>query len=52
MALLGPTLVALKLAVASTILVGIAVSDARAYIIPHEMSLGGTAIALGIRRVS
>jgi len=29
-----------------TILVGIAVSDARAYIIPHEMSLGGTAIAL------
>ncbi|MEZ0334411.1 MAG: A24 family peptidase [Gemmatimonadales bacterium] len=45
-ALLGPTLVALKLAVASTILVGIAVSDARAYIIPHEMSLGGTAIAL------
>ncbi len=45
-ALLGPTLAAFKLAVASTILVGIAVSDARAYIIPHELSLGGTAIAL------
>jgi leader peptidase (prepilin peptidase)/N-methyltransferase len=45
-ALLGPTLPAFKLAVASTILVGIAVSDARAYIIPHELSLGGTAIAL------
>jgi leader peptidase (prepilin peptidase)/N-methyltransferase len=46
-ALLGPTLPALQLAIASTILVGIAVSDARAYIIPHELSLGGTAIALG-----
>jgi leader peptidase (prepilin peptidase) / N-methyltransferase len=45
-ALMGPTLPAFKLAVASTILVGIAVSDARAYIIPHELSLGGTAIAL------
>jgi Flp pilus assembly protein protease CpaA len=45
-ALLGPSLAAFKLAVASTILVGIAVSDARAYIIPHELSLGGTAIAL------
>ncbi|MBA3260416.1 MAG: prepilin peptidase [Gemmatimonadales bacterium] len=45
-ALLGPTLTALELAVASTILVGIAVSDARAYIIPHELSLGGTAMAL------
>jgi Flp pilus assembly protein protease CpaA len=46
-ALLGPTLAALKLAIASTILVGIAVSDARAYIIPHELSLGGTVVALG-----
>ncbi|MBA2459409.1 MAG: prepilin peptidase [Gemmatimonadales bacterium] len=45
-ALLGPTLAALELAAAATILVGIAVSDARAYIIPHELSLGGTALAL------
>lgn len=46
-ALMGPTFAALKLAIASTILAGIAVSDARAYIIPHELSLGGTAVALG-----
>ena len=45
--LLGPTLAALQLAVAATLLLGIAVSDARAFIIPHELSLGGTAIALG-----
>jgi leader peptidase (prepilin peptidase)/N-methyltransferase len=45
-ALLGPTLVAVQLAVASTLLLGIAVSDGRAFIIPHEFSLGGTAIAL------
>jgi leader peptidase (prepilin peptidase)/N-methyltransferase len=44
--LLGPTLVALQLAVASTLLLGIAVSDGRSFIIPHELSLGGTAIAL------
>jgi leader peptidase (prepilin peptidase) / N-methyltransferase len=45
-ALLGPSLSAVELAVASTLLLGIAVSDARAFIIPHELSLGGTAIAL------
>jgi leader peptidase (prepilin peptidase)/N-methyltransferase len=45
-ALLGPTLVAVQLAVAATLLLGIAVSDARAFIIPHEFSIGGTAIAL------
>ena len=45
-ALLGPTLLALQLAVASTLLLGVAVSDARAFIIPHEFSIGGTAIAL------
>lgn len=45
-ALLGATLVAVQLAVASTLLLGIAVSDGRAFIIPHEFSLGGTAIAL------
>ncbi|HYC31244.1 MAG TPA: prepilin peptidase, partial [Gemmatimonadales bacterium] len=44
--LLGPTLAALQLAVAATLLLGIAVSDARAFIIPHEFSLGGTVIAL------
>jgi leader peptidase (prepilin peptidase)/N-methyltransferase len=44
-ALLGPGLAAIELAVASTLLLGIAVSDARAFIIPHEFSLGGTAIA-------
>jgi leader peptidase (prepilin peptidase)/N-methyltransferase len=45
--LLGATLAALQLAVAATLLLGIAVSDARAFIIPHEFSLGGTVIALG-----
>jgi leader peptidase (prepilin peptidase)/N-methyltransferase len=43
---LGPGFFAAKLAIAGTLLLGIAVSDARAYIIPHEFSLGGTAIAL------
>jgi leader peptidase (prepilin peptidase)/N-methyltransferase len=45
-ALLGLSVAAVELAVASTLLLGIAVSDARAFIIPHELSLGGTAIAL------
>jgi leader peptidase (prepilin peptidase)/N-methyltransferase len=45
-AVLGVSLEAVELAVASTLLLGIAVSDARAFIIPHELSLGGTAIAL------
>jgi leader peptidase (prepilin peptidase)/N-methyltransferase len=45
-ALLGLGLPAVELAVATTLLLGIAVSDARAFIIPHEFSLGGTAIAL------
>ena len=44
--LLGATLSALHLAVAATLLLGIAVSDARAFIIPHEFSLGGTVLAL------
>ena len=46
--LLGPTLEALALAIAATLLLGIAVSDARAFIIPHEFSLGGTVIAIGL----
>src|SRR5918997_3147740 len=45
---LGSTLGALQLAVAATLLLGIAVSDARAFIIPHEFSLGGTAIAIAL----
>ncbi len=45
-AVLGPGLPAIELAVASTLLLGIAVSDARAFVIPHEFSIGGTAIAL------
>jgi leader peptidase (prepilin peptidase)/N-methyltransferase len=44
--LLGLSVPAIELAVATTLLLGIAVSDARAFIIPHEFSLGGTAIAL------
>ncbi|HEU4524933.1 MAG TPA: prepilin peptidase [Gemmatimonadales bacterium] len=45
-ALLGPSPSAIQLAVASTLLLGVAVSDARAFIIPHEFSLGGTVLAL------
>ena len=45
-ALLGLGPPAVELAVATTLLLGIAVTDARAFIIPHELSLGGTAIAL------
>jgi leader peptidase (prepilin peptidase)/N-methyltransferase len=45
-ALYGPSLSAVELAVASTLMLGIAVTDARAFIIPHEFSLGGTVIAL------
>jgi leader peptidase (prepilin peptidase) / N-methyltransferase len=45
---LGATLSALQLAVAATLLLGIAVSDARAFIIPHEFSLGGTMIAIAL----
>jgi leader peptidase (prepilin peptidase)/N-methyltransferase len=42
----GPGLEALKAAVFATILLGIAMTDARAYIIPHEFSIGGAAIGL------
>jgi leader peptidase (prepilin peptidase)/N-methyltransferase len=45
-AVLGLGLPAVELAVATTLLLGIAVSDARAFIIPHEFSLGGTVIAV------
>ena len=42
----GPSLEALRGAVFATVLLGIALTDARAYIIPDEFSLGG--LALGI----
>jgi len=42
----GPSLEALRGAVFATVLLGIALTDARAYIIPDEFSLGG--LALGV----
>jgi leader peptidase (prepilin peptidase)/N-methyltransferase len=42
----GPGLEALRAAVFGTILLGIAVTDAREYIIPDEFSIGGTALGL------
>ncbi|HET6578983.1 MAG TPA: prepilin peptidase, partial [Gemmatimonadales bacterium] len=42
----GIGLEALKGAVFATILLGIAMTDARAYIIPHEFSIGGTVLAV------
>jgi leader peptidase (prepilin peptidase)/N-methyltransferase len=38
------TIEAIRGAVFGTILLGIAMTDARAYIIPHEFSIGGTAV--------
>jgi leader peptidase (prepilin peptidase)/N-methyltransferase len=48
----GLSLEMLMGAVFFTLLLGIAVSDARAYIIPHEFTLGGTAIAIAIALIS
>lgn len=45
---LGPTWEALRAAVFLTLLLGIAVSDARFYIIPDQFSIGGTALGLGL----
>jgi leader peptidase (prepilin peptidase)/N-methyltransferase len=42
----GVTLEALRGALFGTILLGIAMTDAREYIIPHEFSLGGTLLAV------
>ena len=42
----GVSLEALRGAIFGTILLGIAMTDARAYIIPHEFSIGGAVIAL------
>jgi leader peptidase (prepilin peptidase) / N-methyltransferase len=44
----GPTPEALRGAVFLTILLGIALSDARFYIIPDQFSLGGTALGVGM----
>jgi leader peptidase (prepilin peptidase) / N-methyltransferase len=43
----GPTLEALRGAVFGTILLGIAMTDARAYLIPDEFTWGGLVIGLG-----
>ncbi|MDQ3137920.1 MAG: prepilin peptidase [Gemmatimonadota bacterium] len=43
---------ALRGAAFATLLLGIAMTDARAYIIPHEFSIGGAVIALGFAVVS
>jgi leader peptidase (prepilin peptidase)/N-methyltransferase len=45
--LLGPSLEMLRGAMFFTILLGIAMTDAREYIIPDEFSLGGTVLGLG-----
>lgn len=42
----GPELEALRAAVFGTLLIGIAMTDAREYIIPDEFSVGGTVIGL------
>jgi len=42
----GVTIEALRGAIFGTILLGIAMTDAREYIIPHEFSIGGAVIAL------
>ena len=48
----GFGLEALRGAVFGTLLLGIAVTDARAFIIPHEFSLGGTALAIAFSALS
>lgn len=51
-AVYGPGLTALKLACAATLLLGIAVTDARGHIIPHELSIGGTILAVMLAAMS
>ncbi|MEP7327296.1 MAG: prepilin peptidase [Gemmatimonadota bacterium] len=48
----GPELEALKWALFSTILVGIAMTDAREFIIPNEFSFGGVVLGLGFASAS
>jgi leader peptidase (prepilin peptidase) / N-methyltransferase len=50
--ILGPGPEALRGAVFLTLLLGIALSDARFYIIPDEFSVGGAALGLGLALVS
>ncbi len=44
----GVTLPAFQGAIFGTILLGIAMTDAREYLIPHEFSIGGTVIAIAL----
>jgi leader peptidase (prepilin peptidase)/N-methyltransferase len=44
----GPTLAALRVALLATLLLGIALTDARHYIIPDEFSLGGLGAGLAL----
>lgn len=48
----GVSLEAVHGAVFGTILLGIAMTDARAFIIPHEFSIGGTVIAIALAAAS
>ena len=43
--LLGPTILALRLAIVATILLGVAVTDAQSYLIPDGFTLAGLAVA-------
>jgi leader peptidase (prepilin peptidase)/N-methyltransferase len=43
--LLGPTILALRLAIVATILLGVAVTDAQSYLIPDGFTLTGLAVA-------
>jgi leader peptidase (prepilin peptidase)/N-methyltransferase len=44
--LLGPTLVGVRLALVTTILLGVAITDAQSYLIPDGFTLNGLAVAL------
>lgn len=44
----GPTALAVRHAVFATLLLGIAMTDARDYIIPHEFTFGGLAVGLAL----
>ena len=44
--LLGPTIVAVRLAVVATILLGVAITDAQSYLIPDGFTLNGLAFTL------
>ncbi len=48
----GPELEALRAAVFGTLLLGIAVTDAREYIIPDEFSVGGTVVGIAFAVVA